>query len=205
VLDSTVVTVFGAQEGAAVGYNPRYRGLRSYDPLLCLEANSSFLWDPELRCGNAGTWADSPELLACCLDSIPSDIRELQFRADAGFGYNAVLEMLAQDRAQYAVVARMSASLKRVPGSLDDKPLNPQWGIAECEHRVSERTPVRRCIVARRPIVETEPQLTIFTLARYAYRAWLTNLPLTRQECGISMTGGRGWSRASANWGSTSP
>jgi hypothetical protein len=44
-LDSTVVTVFGHQEGAAVGYNPRYRGKRSFDPLLCLEANSSFLWD----------------------------------------------------------------------------------------------------------------------------------------------------------------
>src|ERR1035437_2384627 len=33
-LDSTVVTVFGRQEQAAVGYNPRYRGKRSYNPLL---------------------------------------------------------------------------------------------------------------------------------------------------------------------------
>ena len=48
-LDSTVVTVFGRQEGAEVGYNPRYRGKRSYDPLLCVEANSAFLWDTELR------------------------------------------------------------------------------------------------------------------------------------------------------------
>ena len=38
-LDSTVVTVFGKQEDAAVGYNPRYRGKKSYDPLLCMEAN----------------------------------------------------------------------------------------------------------------------------------------------------------------------
>src|SRR5207247_7983043 len=60
-LDSTVITVFGHQEGAAVGYNPRYRGKRSYDPLLCLEANSSFLWDVELRRGDAGTWAGSEE------------------------------------------------------------------------------------------------------------------------------------------------
>src|SRR5208283_3578400 len=81
-LDSTVVTVFGHQEGAAVGYNPRYRGKRSYDPLLCLEANSSFLWDVELRRGDAGTWAGSDELLACCFHSIPSDIRELRVRAD---------------------------------------------------------------------------------------------------------------------------
>ena len=35
-LDSTVLTVFGHQEGASVGYNPRYRGKRSYQPLLCL-------------------------------------------------------------------------------------------------------------------------------------------------------------------------
>lgn len=178
-LDSTVVTVFGVQEGAEVGYNPRYRGKRSYDPLLCLEANSSFLWDTELRCGNAGTWAESPELLACCFLSIPSDIRELRFRADAGFGYNAVLETLEQGHAQYAVVARMTSSLKRVLGGLRYQQLNPQWEIAECEHRVSERAPVRRCVVARRPIEDTDPQPTLFTLARYAYRAWVTNLPLS--------------------------
>ncbi len=75
-VDGTVVTVFGRQEGAAVGYNPRYRGKRSYDPLLCLEANSSFWWDAELRRGDAGTWAGSVELLASCVLSIPADIRE---------------------------------------------------------------------------------------------------------------------------------
>ena len=42
-LDSSVVTVFGRQENAAVGYNPRYRGKRSYHPLLCIETNSSYL------------------------------------------------------------------------------------------------------------------------------------------------------------------
>ena len=178
-LDSTVVTVFGLQEGAEVGYNPRYRGKRSYDPLLCLEANSSFLWDTELRCGDAGTWAGSAGVLASCFLSIPSGIREVRVRADAGFGYNPVLETLEQGHAQYAVVARMTSSLKRVLGSLRYQRLNPQWEIAECEHRVSERAPVRRCIVARRPMEETEPEPTLFTLARYAYRAWVTDLPLS--------------------------
>jgi hypothetical protein len=35
-LDRTVVTSFGHQEGAEVGYNPGYRGKRSYDPWLCV-------------------------------------------------------------------------------------------------------------------------------------------------------------------------
>src|SRR5713226_4002343 len=178
-LDSTVVTVFGRQEGTAVGYNPRYRGKRSYDPLLCLEANSSFLWDTELRPGDAGTWAGSRELLATCFLSIPADIRELRVRADAGFGYGPVLEMLEERPAQYAVVARMTAPLKRALGGLRYERLNPRWEIAECEHRTSEQAPARRCVVARRPIEEADAEPTLFTLARYLYRAWITNLDLT--------------------------
>jgi hypothetical protein len=179
-LDSTVVTVFGSQEGAEVGYNPRYRGKRSYDPLLCLEAHSSLLWDTELRPGNAGTWAGSVELLASCFLSIPSDIRELRVRADAGFGYNPVFESLeARPGVQYAVVARMTSSLKRKLHSLRYQRLNPRWEIAEFEHRPTDWPHARRCIVARRLIQETEPEPTLFTLNRYLYRTWITNLPLT--------------------------
>jgi hypothetical protein len=178
-LDSTVVTVFGRQEGAAVGYNPRYRGKRSYDPLLCLEANSSFLWDVELRRGDSGTWAGSEELLACCFHSIPADIRELRVRADAGFGYGPVLDMLEARLAQYAVVARMTPSLKRELRGLRYEPMNPGWEIAEFEHHPHDWSRARRCIVARRRIEEADPQPTLFTLERYAYRAWHTDLPLT--------------------------
>ena len=178
-LDSTVLTVFGHQQGAEVGYNPRYRGKRSYDPLLCLEANSSFLWDVELRRGDAGTWAGSEELLACCFHSTPSDIRELRVRADAGFGYGPVLDMLEARLAQYAVVARMIPSLKRALRGLRFEPMNLRWEIAEFEHRPHGWPHARRCIVARKKIEESDPEPTLFTLERYAYRAWHTNLPLT--------------------------
>ena len=140
-LDSTVVTSFGHQEGAEVGYNPRYRGKRSYDPLLCVEANSSFLWDVELRRGDAGSWAGSEKLLACCFLSSPSEIREFRVRADAGFGYGPVLDLLElRSTAQYAVVARMIPSLKRELGRLRYGRLNPSWEIAECEHLTGQQS-----------------------------------------------------------------
>jgi hypothetical protein len=178
-LDSTVVTSFGHQEGAEVGYNPRYRGKRSYDPLLCVEANSSFLWDVELRGGDAGTWAGSEELLACCFLSSPSDIREFRARADAGFGYGPVLDMLETRFAQYSVVARMTPSLKRTLNGLRYEQMNSSWEIAEFEHRPQGWPHARRCIVARRLIEESDPEPTLFTMGRYVYRAWHTNLPLT--------------------------
>jgi len=57
--------------------------------------------------------------------------------------------------------------------------MNPGWEIAEFEHRPQDWPPARRCIVARKRIEETDWEPTLFTLKRYAYRAWHTNLALT--------------------------
>ena len=178
-LDSTVLTVFGHQDGAEVGYNPRYRGKRSYNPLLCMEANSSYLWDAQLRAGNAGTWDGSPEMLSTCFTSVPSGIRELRVRADAGFGLNPVLDALESHPAEYAVVARMTPSLKRMLPGLRYLPVPNDWEMADLEHRPQSWSKARRFVVARQFLSPDEKQSTLFTLGRYVYRAWVTNLPLT--------------------------
>src|SRR5258708_23060877 len=87
--------------------------------------------------------------------------------------------MLEAHPAQYDVVARMTPSLKYALGGLRYARLNPRWEIAEFDHRPSDWSQARRCIVARKLIEETDPEPTLFTFERYAYRAWHTNLPLT--------------------------
>jgi hypothetical protein len=104
---------------------------------------------------------------------------ELRVRADAGFGYGPVLDMLEARSAANAMVARMIPSLKRELRGLPYEAMNPRWEIAEFEHRPHGWSQAHRCIVARRKIEETDPQSPLFTLERYAYRAWHTNLPLT--------------------------
>lgn len=178
-LDSTVVTVFGHQDGAEVGYNPRYRGKRSYNPLLCMEANSTFLWDAQLRRGNAGTWDGSIELLEACFANAPADIRELRVRADAGFGLNPVLDILESHSTEYAIVARMMPSLKRLLPGLHYAPAPHGWEIADMEHCPQGWSQARRFVVARRLLSLDEKQPSLFALGRYAYRAWVTNLCLT--------------------------
>ena len=178
-LDSTVVTVFGHQDGAEVGYNPRYRGKRSYNPLLCMEANSSYLWDAELRPGNASTWDGSVELLETCFANVPPDIRELRARADAGFAGSPVFDALESRPAEYAVVARMTSALQRLLPGLHYTPVNRDWEMAELEHRPHSWSRARRFVVARRFLSAAEKQPTLFSLGRYVYRAWVTNLSLT--------------------------
>jgi hypothetical protein len=178
-LDSTVVTLFGRQQGAEVGYNPRYRGKRSYNPLLCVEANSSFLWDAELRSGDAGVWDASPELLDSGFANVPPEIRQLRFRADAGFGYDPVLRKLEEHASQYAVVARLTAPVKRMLGSLNYERVNARWECAEGEYRSHGWPKARRMVAARRLIEDHDAQGTLFAMGRYLYRAWVTNLDLT--------------------------
>jgi hypothetical protein len=178
-LDSTVVTVFGHQDGAEVGYNPRYRGKRSYNPLLCVEANSSFLWDAELRPGNAGVWEGSPALLDTSFANLPPEIRELRFRADAGFGYDPVLRKLESHPCDYVVVARLTAPLKRMLAGLRYERANSRWECAEGAYRSQGWPKARRIVVARRLIEETDAQATLFAMGRYLYRAWVTNMTLT--------------------------
>ncbi|MGA7633606.1 MAG: IS1380 family transposase [Terriglobales bacterium] len=178
-LDSTVVTVFGHQDGAEIGYNPRYRGKRSYNPLLCIEANSSYLWDTELRPGNAGTWDGSLQLLDTCFANTPPDIREIRVRADAGFGFNPVFETLESRPTQYAVVARLTQALRRLLPGLRYQSANRDWEIAEFEHlpaRLAQGSSFRGGATIHPTRGSRDYSVRHGTLH---YRAWVTTLSLT--------------------------
>ena len=114
-----------------------------------------------------------------CFANVPPDIRELRVRADAGFGFNPVFEALEARPTQYAVVARLTQAFRRVLPGLRYETVNPDWEMADFEHRPHGWPQARRFVVARRFIPEEEAQTTFFSLGRYVYRAWVTNMSLT--------------------------
>ena len=73
--------------------------------------------------------------MATCFVNAPAAIRELRVRADAGFGFHPVLEILAARPAQYAVVARLTQAFKRLLPGLRYESVNRQWEMADFEHR----------------------------------------------------------------------
>ena len=100
-----------------------------------MEAASSYLWDTELRPGDAGTWAGSVELLDTCVAKVPPKIRELRARADTGSGYDPIFTRLEGEGAEYAVVARLTSSFRRLLPGLRYEPVNRDWEMADFEHR----------------------------------------------------------------------
>ena len=178
-LDSTVVTVFGHQQGAALGYNPLHRGKKSYQPLLCVESNSAHLWGVSLRPGQSDPHSGTTELLRGCWSALPAGIREVRTRADAGFYHDGFLSELENCNIHYAVVAKIYPPLKRMLPGITYQQVNAQWEMGECEYRAQSWSEGRRHVLARRLIETSEGTPSLFTLGRYQYRAWVTNLDLS--------------------------
>lgn len=178
-LDSTVLTVYGHQEKAAIGFNPKKRGRPSYLPLLCFDGTTRDVWAASFHPGNTHVSTITLPLLAEAWAKLPPTIREVRVRADAAFFDHKIIEALEARRAAYVVVARLTAPIKRRLTTLRYQRISGEVAAAEFLYQPQGWPGPRRFVVIRRPVPE-EPswQLHLFQLGRFHYQAFVTNLPL---------------------------
>lgn len=177
-LDSTVLPVYGMHERARVAYNPKRRGARSYEPLVCFEALSGLFWTGQQRPGGSPGAAEVVPLLERGWALAPASIREVRVRGDHSFYSEATLTWLEDHRAEYAIVARLTAPLKRRLTALRYRRISERWAAAETQYQATGWTKKRRIIVVRKRLQPSDPQPTLFVMGRYAYHAYVTTLDL---------------------------
>ncbi len=177
--DSTVKTLYGNQEGAKKGFNPAHPGKKSYHPLIITEAHLSDCLEGVLRPGNVHTASGIRELLQSVLSLLPHH-RRLRLRADAGFYEGKFVNLLKQERMDFAIVAHLTPPLKAKVGSLRYARVSSVFSVAEFLYQPHGWKQKERFVVLRRNIPEKErqTQMTLFTLDQYAYSLLVTNLTL---------------------------
>jgi hypothetical protein len=182
--DSSVITIYGKLiEEAKVGYNPHKRGARSYHPLLCFESNSKDFWHGVLRPGNVYTSAGSPEFLKACFTKIPPYVYRIRVRADSGFFDHEFIEPLDDKGIGYAIVAKMTQTIKNKLGGLRYHKFRKDWEAAEFYYTPFHWKKPHRFVIIRRLLPEKDSeQLTLFTLKDYAYQVYVTNLLLNPEN-----------------------
>jgi hypothetical protein len=111
-LDSTVMTRYGAQEGAKRGYNPQKPGRNSHHPLMAFVADTRMVANLWLRPGNSHTANNSIAFLQASLDRLGGKRVEL-LRADSGFCDDGFLRDLERRGLHYIVAARLQQPLQR--------------------------------------------------------------------------------------------
>ena len=178
-LDSTVLTVYGRQERAEVGYNPKKRGRPSYLSLLCFEGNTQDCWEGGYHPGDTHVSTITIPLLEHAFPKLPNSIREVRVRADAAFFDQEIVRFIEGKRACYVIVARLTRPVKnRLSGLRYRRVASGVWA-GEFQYCPHGWPGPRRFVVIRRPVPE-EPsaQLTLFQMGGYSYQALVTNLTL---------------------------
>ena len=182
-LDSVVLTVYGHQQGARLGYNPKKKGRRSYHPLLCFEAHRQEFWHGSLRPGDAAANTGVRFFFKRCLAKVPPSIARsrIRVRADSGFFGGKFLALLEALGVGYVMVAKEYSTIRRRARAARFQKLSHGCEVAEFRYQAHGWKIARRFIVMRRPIPEDPAeaqQLTLFKDRRYAYTVLVTNLDL---------------------------
>jgi hypothetical protein len=113
-IDTTVAPVFGEQDGANPGPNPRYRGRPSYHPLLIRVAETNTLIGARLRPGDTGFGRDDVQDIEQSLDRLraacgPSTL--VTVRIDAAGDCVDVLKAIDGKGCCFVVKAKQGAKM----------------------------------------------------------------------------------------------
>ena len=77
-------------------------------------------------------------------------------------------------------MARLTQAFRHLLPGLRYEAVNRNWEMTDFEHRPHGWPQAHRFVVARRFIPQEEAETTLFTLGRYVYRAWVTNMAIAR-------------------------
>ncbi len=183
VLDSTVCTRYGEQEGARKGYNPTKPGRPSHHPLKA-GLGCGYVVNLWNRSGNTHTAHQVAAFFdQTCLE-LPATLNVRRVLADSGFCEEGFLEHLEAAGRRYIVAMRLSDYVKlaiRQVGTWG--PVAAGIEIAEAQVRLSTWKRERRMIFVRQH-VPTRPKATgkqpalfaeLEDYREYRYGAMVTN------------------------------
>ncbi len=186
-MDSVVLTLYGKQQGARKGYNPRKKGRPSYQPILCFEAHGQEFWHGSLRPGDAASNTGARSMVKWCLAKVPAHIARsrIRFLADSGYFSGKLVEELDQAGCGYIIVASKVKNFLPAAHGAGFKSMHFGWGVAEFQYKPQKWKQPHRFVVVRRP-VEEDPdaadQLTLLQVGRFKYSAYVTNLSLKAEN-----------------------
>jgi hypothetical protein len=171
--DTTTMTLFGHQEAAEVGYNRKYRGKRSYAPILSSEGRVGLSLGMELRAGNVHSSTGAWIFLKQQLDKLPSTIASsrIRVRLDGGFYDRAIVHRLDEEKIGYVIVAKMTPSLKRRMVAAKYREFAQGWEATQFTYPFAGWKKEHHYVAVRRPkaLEPEESRVRLFTFKSHTY------------------------------------
>ena len=184
-IDSTVITRYGEQENAKVGYNPQKRGRRSHHPILAFCDELAMVVNAWMRTGDSVSTTDATQFIDELFSIIPTERIGLM-RFDAGFYSQNIMEKLESQTnpVHYIIRAKMTSGIVETIQQIkdwyanDDVSEKAQYGVAY--YKASGWNSARKMIVVRIPKSQQSDTPVLFEemaeYGKYEYKAFITNV-----------------------------
>jgi len=179
--DETVLTVYGEQEGAEVGYNPKKKGRRSYLARLCVIDELDAVSYAELRGGTERPLSRAREFFDKAFASLPKNVCVKSVRLDRGHFAEKTCRYFEEERpTTYYLKVKLNPRMRADFYALDDGLFEPvphdDREIARVRYRPSTWTRERTFVVLRRRIPpEDSDQSRLITEPEYKFEAIVTS------------------------------
>jgi hypothetical protein len=192
--DTTVKPLYGKQEGAVLGYNPKKPGRPAHVYHSYLMANTRLVMNVEVMPGNKTAGSHSAAGLFELVERLPSGQRPAFLRGDVSFGVEAVMARAEAIGLPYLFKLRLTQNVKRLIEKVFAQPdweaAGQGWSGVEERLQLSGWSCARRVVVLRREVRgelalarKDEDQLRLAFIeaegpvARYEYAVLVTSLP----------------------------
>ena len=155
-IDTTVKPLYGHQEAAVVGYNPKKPGRPSHSYHTYSMALTRLVLDVEVCAGNEHASNHSAPGLWALLDRLPRDSWPALLRGDAGFGNQPIMQEAERRGLAYLFKLRLTSNVKRMIARLSPQqawtPAGQGFQAKESLLRLEGWSCQRRAIVLRRRV-----------------------------------------------------
>jgi hypothetical protein len=192
-VDSSVLTRYGDQEGARLGYNARKPGRKSQHPLMAFISDCRMVANVWLRSGNAHTANNLFSFLEDTLHKLEGKKVGL-LRGDSGFYGEEIFRYLEERSAgpiSYVIAARLYPPVQRaISRQKVWLKLGEGIEVGEAQYLGASSSKARRMVMVRQLIQDrskaTGKPLRLFQDSdmynHYRYHCFITNLTLPAQQ-----------------------
>ena len=187
-IDTTVTVLFGTQEGALPGPNPRYHGRPSYHPMIARVSELDAIVGAQLRYGDTGFGNDDVPRVVSWVDRVREAVGPdclIHVRIDGAGDCTALLAQLERRGVHYFTKADMTADLmgaiamhekwRTIDVDADGRPTRQ---VATVNFRrgvwANEKLPVR-VVVVRSTERENGKQIALWADLDWTVQCFLTN------------------------------
>jgi hypothetical protein len=179
-LDSHVTPVYGTQQRAGLGYNPKKKGRKSYHPLLCFLGETRDYIGGFFRSGKHHTSYNAVKFLKGMIKKLPSHIEHIKLRADGGFFSRDMIKYLIKEKIEFYMAVPIQPWVqKKIRHTRNWTDIGGGAETGECEYVLTKEISLRLVFIRQKIKGNNSPkkQLKLLNIdeVKYDYQVIVTS------------------------------